>query len=134
MTTEKNTELQSIPNLTRVQGRKDRRATPRFAVELECEERSHAGRYFRITQDLSTFGLSTRQGFAYEPGAKVHLTLRLPDDPTPVQLEAEVVGSYDHRGGLRMAFRNPSVDSIRRVHRFLTRYGDRNSEVVNLDG
>jgi hypothetical protein len=41
---------------------RERRATPRVSVELECEERTTESRYVRMTNDLSTFGMSTRQG------------------------------------------------------------------------
>ncbi|MFZ5471627.1 MAG: PilZ domain-containing protein [Myxococcota bacterium] len=99
---------------------RERRATPRVAVELEWEERVGTSRYFRITTDLSTFGLSARQGYAHELGTKVKLVLQLPDEVgTPIEVDAEVVGTYDARGGMRLAFRNPSVEAVRRIHKFL---------------
>lgn len=98
----------------------ERRATPRVEVELECEELSEGARFFRITQDLSTFGLSTRQGFPYEKGARMELALHLPDEAgVPVRLTAEVVGPYDERGGTRLAFRQPSPQAVKRIHKFL---------------
>lgn len=103
---------------------RDRRATPRVAVQLECEERSEGARYFRITEDLSTFGLATRQGFPHPTGTRLQLSLHLPDvdagaTPLPLELEAEVVGHYDERGGTRLAFRQPSVEAVKRIHKFL---------------
>lgn len=100
---------------------RDRRATPRVEVQLECEERDEGARYFRITQDLSTFGLATRQGFPHPRGTRLNLALHLPDLPgEPVQVEAEVVGWYDAMGGTRLAFRQPSVEAVKRIHKFLT--------------
>ena len=98
----------------------DRRATPRLKVELECEETIGTSRYFRITTDLSTFGLSTRQGFVYRLGKKVKLKLLLPDGQLePLELAAEVVGHYDQGVGMRLAFRHPSVGAVRRIHKYL---------------
>ena len=98
----------------------DRRATPRLKVELECEETVGSSRYFRITTDLSTFGLSTRQGFVYRLGKKVKLKLLLPDgNSEPLELAAEVVGHYDQGNGMRLAFRRPSVGAVRRIHKYL---------------
>jgi hypothetical protein len=48
------------------------------------------------------------------------LKLFLPDEPmAPLKLEAEVLGSYDTRGGMRLRFHRPSLDAVRRIHRFL---------------
>ena len=101
---------------------RDRRATPRLAVEVECEERVGPSTYIRITSDLSTFGLSTRQGFVHALGTRLKLVLHLPDDRAhPLEVEAEVVGHYDRRWGMRLAFKNLSAEAGRRIHRYLAR-------------
>lgn len=98
---------------------KDRRATDRLNVSLDVEER--CGDMFR-THDLSTFGVSTVGGPSYTIGTRLHLAIRLPDgDPRSVNVEAEVVGWHSETGGVRLAFRQPSVDAIRRIHRFLAK-------------
>ncbi len=99
---------------------KERRATPRLEVELDCEERVEGGRFFRVTRDLSTFGVSTRTGHPHERGTRLDLLLYLPDQPRrPVQVNAEVVG-WDNEGhGMRLAFRNPSAEAVRRIHGYL---------------
>jgi hypothetical protein len=99
---------------------RDRRATPRVPVELECEESSGESRYVRLTTDLSTFGMSTRHGPTPLEGSRLSLKLFLPDEPmAPLKLEAEVLGSYDGGSGMRLRFHRPSLDAIRRIHRFL---------------
>src|SRR4051812_24983439 len=80
---------------------RDRRATPRVEVELDFEERLGDTRYFRITRDLSTFGLSTRCGYPHPLGTKMNVTLYLPDAPSiPVTVSAEVVGYDTFDGGM----------------------------------
>jgi hypothetical protein len=102
---------------------KERRATPRLRVEVECEEREGASRYFRITEDLSVFGLSTRQGLSRAVGTRVTLALHLPDgEQAPAVVEAEVVAQLNAEGGMRLAFRKPPVQAVRRIQRFLTGY------------
>jgi hypothetical protein len=99
---------------------RERRATPRVQVELECEERVGPSRFYRITEDLSTFGLSTRHGHPHKLGTRVTLVIFLPDDhKNPIEVQAEVVGTYDEKGGMRLAFRKPSVEAVRRIHRYL---------------
>ena len=99
---------------------RERRATPRLEVELDCEERFEGTRYFRITRDLSTFGVSTRCGYPHPVGTKLDLALYLPDDPrVPVKVQAEVVGWHSEDGGMRLAFRSPSAEAVRRIHRYL---------------
>lgn len=99
---------------------RERRATPRVEVELDCEERHEGTRFFRITKDLSTFGLSTRSGFPHELGTRLDLRLYLPDDPQdPVCVQAEVVGWHNEDGGMRLAFRSPPAETVRRIHRYL---------------
>ena len=104
---------------------RERRATPRVAVELECEERTSQTRYVRMTSDLSTFGMSTRQGHTPARGTRLTLSLFLPDEPlAPLKLDAEVLGPYDAGGGMRLRFKNPSVESVKRIHRYLSAIGD----------
>ena len=99
---------------------RERRATPRMVVELEVEEQQGDSRYVRITQDLSTFGMSTRQGHTPATGSRLSLSLFLPDEPlAPLKLEAEVLGPYDAHGGMRLRFRQPSLEAVRRIHRYL---------------
>jgi hypothetical protein len=99
---------------------RERRATPRMAVELEVEEKQGDSRYVRVTQDLSTFGMSTRQGHTPAAGSRLSLSLFLPDEPlAPLKLEAEVLGPYDAHGGMRLRFRQPSLTAIRRIHKYL---------------
>lgn len=101
---------------------KDRRATPRLRLEVECEELLPESTFFRITTDLSTFGLSTRLGPAHPKGTMMQLRLYLPDLPSePLALQAEVVGPYDAHGGVRVRFHRPSVEAVRRIHRYLMR-------------
>jgi hypothetical protein len=99
---------------------KERRATPRVPVELEVEETHGDSRYVRLTTDLSTFGMSTRHGPTPVTGSRLMLKLFLPDEPmVPLKLEAEVLACYDDRGGMRLKFHRPSLDAVRRIHRFL---------------
>jgi hypothetical protein len=99
---------------------KDRRATPRLPVELECEETNGESRYVRLTTDLSTFGMSMRHGPTPAGGSRLSLKLFLPDEPmAPLKLMAEVLGGYDERGGMRLKFHRPSLEAVRRIHRFL---------------
>ena len=98
----------------------DRRATPRVQAEIICVERVGGTRYLRTTYDLSTFGLSTQYGHVHPVGTELDLELQLPDDQSrPVQLRAHVVGLVRRTGGMRLAFRNPSRDAVRRLHRYL---------------
>lgn len=99
---------------------RERRATPRIPIELCCEERLGNKPYYRTTYDLSTFGLSTQYGHTYPAGTVVELKLHLPDDlRRPVDLRAEVVGIQEETAGMRLAFRNPSSEAVRRIHRYL---------------
>ncbi|MBL8956242.1 MAG: PilZ domain-containing protein [Myxococcaceae bacterium] len=100
---------------------RERRATPRVPVELECEEVNGDSRYVRLTTDLSTFGMSTRHGPTPATGSRLALKLFLPDEPmAPLKLNAHVLGSYDTGGGMRLKFLKPSLDAVRRIHKFLT--------------
>ncbi len=107
-------------NERRDDSHRDRRATGRLQVALECEERVGDARFFRLTYDLSTFGLATRRGTPHKVGTRVELSLRLPDGQLPVALDAVVVGFTKETGGMRLAFRNTRVDAVRRIHRFLS--------------
>lgn len=99
---------------------RERRATPRIPIELCCEERVGKKPYYRTTYDLSTFGLSTQYGHAYPVGTVLDLKLHLPDDlHRPLELRAEVVGTQEETSGMRLAFRNPSAEVVRRIHRYL---------------
>jgi hypothetical protein len=99
---------------------RERRATPRVAVELEVEEQQGDSRYVRMTHDLSTFGMSTRVGHTPPAGARLALSLFLPDEPlAPLKLDAEVLGPYDEKGGMRLRFRQPSLEAVRRIHKYL---------------
>ncbi len=99
---------------------RERRATPRMSVELEVEEKQGDSHYVRVTHDLSTFGMSTRQGHTPPTGARLSLSLFLPDEPlAPLKLEAEVLGPYDGNGGMRLRFKQPSLQAIRRIHKYL---------------
>lgn len=99
---------------------RERRATARVRCELDCEERIDGSRYFRVTRDLSTFGVSTLAGFAHPLGTRYELLLYLPDEPrSPVRVQAEVVGYERGGGGTRLAFRNPPAEAVRRIHRYL---------------
>lgn len=101
---------------------RERRATPRVKVEIECEERVGDSRYFHITSDLSTFGLSTRQGGPYPVGTHIQILLHLPDGhPQPVETDAVVVAAFSGRDGLRLAFKRTPLDSVRRIHQYVMR-------------
>jgi len=98
----------------------DRRATPRVHAEIICVERVAGTRYLRTTYDLSTFGLSTQYGHVHPIGTDLDLELQLPDDSSrPLLIKARVVGHVGKQGGMRMAFRQPSRDAVRRLHKFL---------------
>jgi hypothetical protein len=100
---------------------RERRAAQRAEVQLECEERVGPHRYFRVTHDVSPFGLSTRYGYPHPVGTRLELWLYLPDDPSnPVQLQAEVVGQWPDEAGVRVAFRNPSGQAVRRISKLLS--------------
>lgn len=99
---------------------RERRATPRIPIELCCEERGGKRPYYRTTYDLSTFGLSTQYGHAYKKGTVLELRLHLPDDlRNPLDLKAEVVGTHAETAGMRLAFRSPSAEAVRRIHKYL---------------
>src|SRR5688572_11952175 len=71
---------------------RDRRATPRKPVALEWEEELGEARLVRLTSDLSTFGLSTKDGPAHPKGTRLRVRLFLPDQPNePLVLTATVV-------------------------------------------
>ena len=98
---------------------RDRRAIERVRVELECEERIGKSRYFRLTTDLSPFGLCTQSGLTHPVGMQMDLRLHLPDDRhTPLRLKAEVVGTLPGLG-IRLAFKSPSRAAVVRINRFL---------------
>jgi len=98
----------------------DRRATPRVHAEIICVERVAGTRYLRTTYDLSTFGLSTQYGHVHPIGTDLDLELQLPDDSSrPLLIKARAVGHVGKQGGMRMAFRQPSRDAVRRLHKFL---------------
>lgn len=98
----------------------DRRATPRVLAEIICVERVAGTRYLRTTYDLSTFGLSTQYGHLHPVGTEIDLELQLPDDSSrPLEVKAKVVGHTSRAGGMRLAFKNPSRDAVRRLHRYL---------------
>jgi len=98
----------------------DRRATPRVQVEIICVELAAGTRFLRTTYDLSTFGLSTQYGHVHPVGTELDLELQLPDDSSrPLHIKAHVVSHVGRTGGMRLAFRNPSRDAVRRLHRFL---------------
>jgi len=99
---------------------RERRATARVKAEVMCETKAYGRRRFLQTEDLSTFGLSTRGGAEKVPvGTWLEVVLHLPDATWPLAFTAEVVGTNDASSGLRLAFRNPSRLAARRLHRFL---------------
>src|SRR5512147_3297657 len=94
--------------------RRERRATPRVQVELCCEELSGKAPRYRITFDLSTFGVATRCGEGRAIGTELWLRLHLTDDVRhPVDVRAVVVGAHEESGGMRLAFRSPSAGAVR---------------------
>ena len=103
------------------QRHRDRRASARAGVCLEFEERMGENRFVRQTTDVSTFGLAARSGPGYIPGTRLQLRLFLPDEhPYAVEVEGLVVGLFHTGGGVRISFRNPTVDAVRRIYKFLT--------------
>lgn len=99
---------------------RDRRATPRVSVALEWEEQVGDARLVRLTSDLSTFGLATREGPAHEKGTRMRVRLFLPDEPrAPLTLEAVVVGTCGRGRGVRLSFLRPTAEAARRIHRYL---------------
>lgn len=110
-----------VPAAPRTKGDKERRATPRMHVMLECEQRIGDVRLKHYTTDVSTFGLSVRDGPTPRKGTRLTLSLLLPDAPAKaLKMRVEVLGSYDERGGMRLKFRNPPLESVRRLHRYLS--------------
>jgi hypothetical protein len=103
------------------QRHRERRATPRAGLEVEFEERMGDSRFIRVTTDVSTFGLAARGGPGYPPGTRLRLRLYLPDEvEKPLDLEGLVVGLFHTGGGVRISFRNPAIDAVKRLYRFLT--------------
>jgi|CXWL01.1.fsa_nt_gi hypothetical protein len=110
----------ATPAIPRVKGERERRATPRMHVMLACEQRIGDVRLRHYTTDISTFGLSLRDGPTPKRGSRLTLSLLLPDLPgKPLKMRVQVLGSYDERGGMRLRFYNPPLESVRRVHRYL---------------
>ncbi|HVE84436.1 MAG TPA: PilZ domain-containing protein [Myxococcales bacterium] len=98
----------------------ERRATPRLQAEIICVERMAGTRFLRTTYDLSTFGLSTQYGHRHPLGTELDLEIQLPDDCSrPLLVRAKVVGHNARSGGMRLAFKHPSRDTVRRLYRFL---------------
>jgi len=99
---------------------RDRRATPRVAVALDCEAAEGDARVMCQTADLSTFGVALT-GVPTPPlGTHVTLKLLLPDaEDEPVELKGEVLGAFDDKGGARLRFLSPPIDTIKRLHNFL---------------
>lgn len=99
---------------------RERRATPRVAVALDVETDEAGTRVMQTTHDLSTFGVAVHGGTTPTVGTRIRVKIFLPDDPKkPLDLEAEVLGSFDEQGGTRMRFVKPPVEDVRRIHRFL---------------
>ena len=66
-------------------------------------------------------GIVVATGGLAPKGTRLTLSLFLPDEPlAPLKLESEVLGAYDNNGGMRLRFRNPSVDAVKRNHRYLS--------------
>jgi hypothetical protein len=99
---------------------RERRATRRVAVGFELEARTGAEVLAQRTYDLSTFGLSIREGTPLEKGTALALRLFLPDDPaTPLALNGVVVGPFDEQGGVRVKFVDLPLAAVRRIHRLV---------------
>lgn len=100
---------------------RERRATRRVTVGLALEARGQGAELLaQRTHDLSTFGLSIREGAKLKKGAALALRLFLPDDPgTPLSLQGVVVGSFDAKGGIRVKFVDLPLDAVRRIHRLV---------------
>lgn len=99
---------------------RERRASPRVAVGLELEARHGSERTPQTTNDLSTFGLSVLEGPTPPTGTKLTLALFLPDEPmSPLELEGVVLGPCG-ANGMRVKFHQPSLEAVRRIHRYLS--------------
>jgi hypothetical protein len=100
---------------------RERRATRRVSVSLGLESSTTGGEAFaQRTHDLSTFGLSVKQGPTPKKGSLVSLRVFLPDEPeAPLELTAVVVGSFDQAGGMRVRFVDPPLEAVRRIHRLV---------------
>lgn len=108
------------PGVPRDRNGRERRATPRMQVMLACEQRIGDVRLKHYTTDVSTFGLSLKDGPTPKKGTQLTLSLLLPDMPAkPLRMRVQVLGSYDERGGMRLKFFNPPLESVRRLHRYL---------------
>ena len=100
---------------------RERRATLRKAVSLEWEEQVGDARLVRLTSDLSTFGLSTKDGPTHPRGTKMRVRLFLPDEPNaPLVLTATVVGDWKDGNGVRLKFEKPPIEAARRIHKYLS--------------
>jgi hypothetical protein len=100
----------------------ERRASSRVPVMLSVEARAPTGTATLDTFDVSTFGLSTREGPTFATGATVALRLFLPDEPSAaLALTAQVVGPFSPEGGMRLRFVNPPLEAVRRIHRLVQR-------------
>lgn len=98
---------------------RERRATPRVTVALDLEASGDGETVTMRSHDLSTFGVGIASGPTPKKGRRVKLKLFLPDDPTPLELDAEVLGPFGDEGGARMKFLNPPVGAVRRIHKLL---------------
>ncbi len=100
---------------------RERRATPRAVIALDVEALDGGEAVMLRTHDLSTFGLAVSTGPTPKVGQKLTVRLFLPDEPTvPLVLKVEVLGSFSATGGVRMKFVKPSVEAVKRIHRFVT--------------
>ena len=106
---------------------RDRRGAPRVAVMLNLEIENSQGdaadglRVVYRTHDLSGFGVAIRSGPAPETGSLVKLRIFVTDDsPEPIEVQGEVLGSFDENGGVRVKFLNAADEQLARLQKFLT--------------
>ena len=83
---------------------RDRRASPRMALEIGCEGETGGEWFFRRSADLSLTGISLPSGMPHATGSIVSLRLFLPDGNAPLAVDAIVIGPYDANGGMRLQF------------------------------
>lgn len=99
---------------------RDRRASPRVEVRLQCEDVGFPDSKMLQSEDLSVFGVCVRTEEPYKRGSRLLLELHLPDGgEAPLALRCEVVGWDKRRRRARLAFRDPPVRAVRRILRFL---------------
>jgi len=105
----------------------DRRAAERIPVDFWVDERTDDAMYLQHATNLSLTGLYLDHTLPHEPGTRVVLDVRLPDDGPTIRVLAEVV-SQDRELGMGLRFLDLTPAAAARVETFLNRERERSSE------